>query len=114
MATKIKEIDPQTLKEWIDDAQVFLVDVREMCEYQEGRISSATLLPISQFKAADVPSVPATKKVVFYCKSGHRSAYAAACWSVEKEGVLAYNLSGGLVAWQHKGFPVETGKENQA
>lgn len=109
MAKKIEEIDPQTLKNWLDGSEAFLVDVREACEYQEGRISNAMLLPISKFKAADVPSIPATKKVVFYCKSGHRSAYAAACWSCEKNGIMAYNLAGGLVAWQNKGLPVEKG-----
>ncbi|CCB86656.1 MULTISPECIES: rhodanese-like domain-containing protein [Parachlamydia] len=109
MAKKIKEIDPQTLKQWMDDSQVVLVDVRELCEYQEERISNATLLPISQFKAEKVPSVPSTKKIVFYCKSGHRSAYAAACWSVDKQESEAYNLAGGLVAWQHRGLPVEKG-----
>ncbi|MBS4168677.1 rhodanese-like domain-containing protein [Parachlamydia sp. AcF125] len=109
MGKKIKEIDPCTLKRWMDDSQVILVDVREQCEYQEERISNSTLLPISQFKADKVPSAPSAKKVVFYCKSGHRSAYAAACWSVEKQGSEAYNLAGGLVAWQHKGLPVEKG-----
>ena len=43
--------------------------------------------------------------MVFYCRSGARSALAAQAFRAS--GFDAYNLAGGLVAWTERGLPLE-------
>jgi rhodanese-related sulfurtransferase len=43
--------------------------------------------------------------VIFYCRSGSRSALAAAAF--RQAGWDAHNLSGGLQAWVEKGLPLD-------
>ncbi len=43
------EIEVGTLKQWLDQQHVLLIDVREPAEYAEEHLSGATLFPLSQF-----------------------------------------------------------------
>ena len=51
---QIQEVDAQTLKQWLDDRAVTLVDVRETAEYATERIPGAKLHPLSQFNPDQV------------------------------------------------------------
>ena len=43
--------------------------------------------------------------MIFYCRSGSRSALAAAAF--RQAGWDAYNLAGGLLAWEQQGLPLD-------
>ena len=43
--------------------------------------------------------------MIFYCRSGNRSALAAAAF--RQSGWDAYNLAGGLLAWVEHGLPLD-------
>ena len=43
--------------------------------------------------------------VVFYCRVGGRSAMAASAF--RRAGYDAYTMTGGLVAWEARGLPLE-------
>ncbi|MBM4108785.1 MAG: rhodanese-like domain-containing protein [Phycisphaerae bacterium] len=103
-AMGIREIEPREAADWVRSGRAVLVDVREPDEYAAERIEGATLVPLSRFEFARLPSA-LEAPVVFHCRSGRRSLEAAARasgggWS----GV--YNLKGGIEAWKGAGLPV--------
>jgi rhodanese-related sulfurtransferase len=55
--------------------------------------------------ANNAESVPRDRAVVFYCRSGSRSALAAAAF--RQAGWDAYNLEGGLHAWVEQGLELD-------
>jgi rhodanese-related sulfurtransferase len=86
-----------------DPALVFL-DVRTKEEFAGGHIKGARLLPLSELPGR-IPDMGAEKDRPFivYCRSGHRSATAAAI--LAKNGFSKISsLDGGIVAWQAQGF----------
>jgi len=54
---------------------------------------------------AQADTISRDEPVVFYCRTGSRSAMATEAF--RRAGYEAYNLSGGLVAWQGQGLPLE-------
>ena len=46
---ELHAIDAQTLKQWLQDSSLKLIDVREAVEYATERIPGAALHPLSQF-----------------------------------------------------------------
>ncbi|PZF61667.1 rhodanese-like domain-containing protein [Curtobacterium sp. MCPF17_047] len=82
-----------------------LIDVREQSEWDEVHAPQATLLPMSELQArwAEVP-VDDEHPAVVVCHSGYRSAQVVA--ALERAGVPAVSLSGGMVAWEQSGAPV--------
>ena len=42
----IINIDCKTLKKWLENNEVILIDVRELSEYQSGHIDQANLIPL--------------------------------------------------------------------
>ncbi|PYY35041.1 rhodanese-like domain-containing protein [Curtobacterium sp. MCJR17_055] len=82
-----------------------LIDVREQSEWDEVHAPQATLLPMSELQArwAEVPADDEHPAVVV-CHSGYRSAQVVA--ALERAGVPAVSLAGGMVAWEQSGAPV--------
>ncbi len=54
-----------------------LLDVRTPAEWSSGHLEGATLVPVSEL-GARMSEVPRDRPVVVYCRSGARSAQAAA------------------------------------
>lgn len=92
-------IDPGTLRQWMEQGTAVVVDVREPEEFAREHIAGARLVPLSRF---DPGAVPVGKTVVLHCKSGRRSAEAAA----RLGGAGVYQLKGGIDAWKGAGLPV--------
>ncbi|MBL6665093.1 MAG: rhodanese-like domain-containing protein [Rickettsiales bacterium] len=107
----IHNIDPATLKEWLDNKESVLIDVREVVEYQSCSIPNSTHLPLSQV-SIDKTHLPVhkNKKLVFHCKSGKRSMMA--CEKLIKEGIDCdiWNLEGGIDNWKNFNFPTTSSK----
>ncbi|MEI6332057.1 MAG: rhodanese-like domain-containing protein [Pseudanabaena sp.] len=106
--SQIKLIDVQDLKELIDRQAVELVDVREGDEFASERIDGAILVPLSKFDPQQI-SRNSDKQLVLYCRSGNRSAQAAAkLLDAGYEEVT--HLKGGLMAWRSQGMPIKANK----
>jgi rhodanese-related sulfurtransferase len=99
-----EDLSPQQASELAGRGEVRLVDVRENYEWDEGRIAGARHIEMDQL-VAEAESLTGDPPVVFYCRTGARSAVAAQAFRAS--GVDAYNLAGGLVAWVESGLPLE-------
>jgi rhodanese-related sulfurtransferase len=100
----IAEVDVEALGELLDGDAVELIDVRREYEWEGGRIAGARHIELNQLSGA-AQSIPRDRPVVFYCRTGNRSAMAAEAFRVA--GYDARNLSGGIEAWRAAGHPLE-------
>jgi len=82
----------------------YVIDVRRPYEWDAGRIPSATHIEMNDLQNS-AESVPRDRPVVFYCRSGSRSALAAAAF--RQAGWDAYNLEGGLERWVERGHDLD-------
>ncbi|MGB5499999.1 MAG: rhodanese-like domain-containing protein, partial [Maribacter sp.] len=83
------------------DANAFILDVRTRIEVSEGYIPNASNIDIylGQQFLAELEKLDKSKSYYVYCRSGNRSRQACAIMnSVGFEN--AYNLEGGIIAWQ--------------
>ena len=85
---------------------VSFVDVREVEEFAQARIPGATLIPLSELDRR-LAEIPPDRPVVLYCRSGNRSAQAAAWLATQGYGKLM-NLEGGIIGWYQQGLPLDT------
>ncbi len=103
--SQLQEIDAQTLKQWLENNSVTLVDVREPAEYATERIPGAKLHPLSQFNPNQIQT-PSGQKLVLYCQSGNRSTKAAQqCLEAGFTSVI--HLRGGIPSWKNAGYEIE-------
>jgi rhodanese-related sulfurtransferase len=80
-----------------------LLDVREDGEWRAGHAPGARHIPLSHLPGR-AASLPPRRTVVTVCRSGHRSARAAALLAGGGREVI--NLAGGMHAWARAGLPV--------
>jgi len=92
----------------IASPDVVVLDVRTAEEFDEGHLQDALNIDVKQegFVEKAKSALPADKTIAVYCRSGRRSANAAAMLS--KEGFKVVNLEGGITAWKEAGMPLET------
>ncbi|MGE5476269.1 MAG: rhodanese-like domain-containing protein [Bacteroidales bacterium] len=91
------------VKAWLDAGEAVLVDVREAGEHAAEAIPGAINLPLSEFDPAQLPPVPAGKRLVFHCRSGVRCGTAAErAIAMGYEGEI-YRLEGGIFGWKAVG-----------
>lgn len=81
-----------------------LIDVRQPEEYEAGRIAGARHIELAQL-TYQAQTIDPKRPVVFYCRSGARSAMATAAFL--RAGFDAHNMSGGLLDWEAFGLPLE-------
>ena len=81
-----------------------IIDVRTPEEYAEGHVDGARLIPVDELEER-LAEVPTDKQVYVYCRSGKRSARAAALLASHGFGRVE-NVLGGILAWQEAGHPV--------
>ncbi len=86
-------------------AGAFFLDVRTQAEWDLGRIPKSRLIPLDELPNR-LSEVPRDKNVVVVCRSGARSKEGAVI--LRQAGFTRVTcLSGGLLAWQAAGYPVE-------
>lgn len=109
----IKLVTPETLKEWIANDKVVLVDVREPAEFANQHIEGAKLKPLSKICANDLSDCinnNESKKIVIYCGKGGRGNKACEKLHTEAGSTInngeLYNLEGGITAWLASGGEV--------
>lgn len=95
----MKDLDANSFREKIKtDATAVVIDVRTPEEEVEGTIDGALNLNLMEAAfPAKVMDLDKSKTYYVYCRSGGRSA--TACQFMEKNGLTAYNLKGGIQAW---------------
>jgi rhodanese-related sulfurtransferase len=95
---------PQEVAQLLDDERIQLIDVRQRHEHEAGRIAGGRLIELGELSAA-ADSIDQTRPVVFYCRSGGRSAMATDAFA--QAGFDAHNMTGGLLEWHAAGLPIE-------
>ncbi len=101
-------ITAQKLSESLVDTPPFLLDVREVSEFEAEHIQGAVNIPVRDL-LKNLDKLPGKDEaIVIYCGSGHRGGMAMAALQL-----LGYtnvqNLGGGLGAWKKAELPVEAG-----
>ena len=71
--------------------------------FSNGRFPAARLFPSTNWNVRD--SRFSGKPVVFFCRSGSRTQNKAELLERSASG-KAYQLGGGILAWEQAGFPV--------
>lgn len=96
---QMKDLDANTFREKIkSDETAVIIDVRTPEEEVEGTINGALNINLMESSfPAKVMDLDKSKTYYVYCRSGGRSA--TACQFMEKNGLTAYNLKGGIQAW---------------
>ena len=92
------DMTPRELKERLDRGEpIVIVDVREPQEYQINRIAGSTLIPLGELPQR-YEELDRSAAIVCQCKSGVRSAKAAAFLrGIGFKNVR--NLAGGILGW---------------
>jgi rhodanese-related sulfurtransferase len=98
------DLPPARVAELLGREDVQLVDVRRPDEHEAGRIAGDLHIELDEL-ASRAESIDRDRPVVFYCRTGSRSAMAAQAFG--SSGYEAYNLAGGLEAWVEGGLPLE-------
>lgn len=101
---RIREITPETLKQWMDEGKSFkLIDVREDMEWQQGHLEGALHLARGILERDIKKSAKTDEEIVLYCGGGYRSALAAD--NLQKMGYKSvYSLSEGVRGWIERDY----------
>ncbi len=97
---------PERVAEMHAAGEIDLIDVRETYEHEAGHIADTRHVQFAQL-SGQAETVDRERPVVFYCRSGARSAVATQAFRAS--GYDAHNMTGGLLAWVDKGLPIEPG-----
>ena len=90
-------ITPKEVHEHLSCGNCLLIDVREADERASEAIDGSLHLPLGRIKAGEFP--PTGRQVILHCKSGRRSAEAAALIPG------SFSMVGGIEAWRSAGLP---------
>lgn len=103
----IKDVDHIAATQLINHKDALVLDVREKNEYDAGHILNSKLIPLGKLREriGELEKHRA-RPILVVCRSGQRSA--SACALLGKQGFAqAYNLEGGVMAWQKASLPLE-------
>lgn len=101
-----EEVDVAEVARLTEASLALLVDVREDDEWTAGHVPAALHVPLGSLPQTQLPT---GRLVLAICRSGNRSATAAA--ALLARGVDSRNVRGGMRAWQAAGLPVSTDSE---
>jgi carboxyl-terminal processing protease len=98
-----KSVGVDEFEKIISGDSICLLDVRTLSEYQEGHLQNALLIDFKtdSFTMAARDRLPKEKMIAVYCRSGRRSALAAA--RLAADGYQVVNMEGGIIAWEKAG-----------
>lgn len=100
------KLSSAAFQQMMDNEDVVILDVRTPREFKKGHIKGAVNYDIHSRKFdKHISTIDKNKPVLIYCKSGVRSADAARRLGNMGFDVV-YDLQGGILAWEHAGFPL--------
>ena len=103
----VKDVDCAGALQMINHQEALVLDVREPEEFKSGHLLNAKSIPLGKLREriGEIERYR-DKPIVVVCRSGNRSA--TACALLGKDGFAqAYNLTGGVTAWQKASLPLE-------
>jgi rhodanese-related sulfurtransferase len=95
---------PQQVFELARNGDLQLIDVRTAAEVEAGRIDGGRHIELLELQG-QAETIDRDRPVIFYCRSGGRSAMATAAFA--GAGFDAHNMSGGLLEWVARGLPID-------
>lgn len=110
----VKTYSVEEVRSFLDDDGIVIVDVRDEVELREtGKLPGALHASrgmlefyVDEGSPYHMDVFRSGKEIVFYCKSGGRSALAAQ--RAQEMGVeQVASMTGGMLAWKEAGGPVE-------
>lgn len=113
----VKEIDATGLKEMLDNAKqdgktIKLLDVRSQAEFAQGILEGGEFMPLHTLPLK-MNDLDKDDTIVFYCRSGARSAQAC-MYVAQNAGIEALNLRGGIISWYQSGYEIVRPENMQA
>lgn len=106
----LSAIPPQRVFDMFRNGEIRLIDIRESSEYAEKFIPGARLVPLSAIDGQDLKDASSPDKpVVFFCCSGKRTDKNAERLERLAGNVDAFQMEGGMTAWEKEGLPVKLG-----
>ena len=101
----VYDVDPEEVFRRI--SELFLVDVRlpEELSGELGHIEGAISIVLNELPE-HIHELPTEKPIVFICRSGNRSAFATQ-FAIENGRDGAYNMRGGMIAWNELNFDIK-------
>jgi rhodanese-related sulfurtransferase len=103
VSDETREISREEAQKLIEDGAQ-LVDVRADHEWDAGRISGATHIPLAEL-VERTGEIDKGRPVVLYCRGGTRSTMATD--ALAEAGFDAAKLSEGIVGWDEAALPLE-------
>ena len=98
-----EDLTPDEVRRLLDEGAVDLIDVRDPSDHEARSTEGPPNDEIPKLRAAPA-ELDQERPIVFYCRSGARSAMATQAFRAS--GFNAFNLTGGLLAWVAKGLPI--------
>lgn len=98
---QVAEVDAADADAAVRRDEAVLLDVREAAEWQAGHAPDALHLPLGELSPEQLPR---DRRLIAVCRSGGRSASAAA--RLLSAGFDVQNLAGGMESWARAGLPV--------
>ena len=105
----VEDVSLAELKSGLANGSIALVDVRELNEWQAGRIPGATLNALSLFDIAALPEPKPGQRIVLHCRSGRRSVTALGMAQQAGRRDIRAHFTGGMLEWAGAGERVLTG-----
>lgn len=99
------EVSAQQLEAMLKAGEALVVDVREVDEFAAGHIPGAVNMPLSTFRATQLPD-PGGKTLILACLGGKRSGMALDKCATAQASVDTH-LAGGFSAWAAARLPIE-------
>lgn len=99
----VADLAPADLEQLRDAGEIRLIDVRTDEEVAEGIIPGAEHIMLDDLDMNAL--APDAERIVFYCRSGRRSALAAEQLA-QVSGKTQRHLGGGILAWQEAGMDI--------
>ena len=97
-------LEPQRVEELVRAGEAQLIDVRQSEEWERGRIAGAVHIVLEEVTVR-AEEVARDRAVIFACRGGNRSGMVADAFRTD--GYDAYNMAGGVRAWEQAGLPLE-------
>jgi rhodanese-related sulfurtransferase len=101
----VVDVTPELLEQWLEHGDTVIIDVREDFEHATERIAGAHHFALSRFDPQAVRESHGAHRVVFHCRTGRRSAEAAARYRADDDHV--FHLAGGIEGWKASGRKTE-------
>lgn len=100
-------INPKEALIKIQNGELSVIDVRTKEEYAGGHVTPSFNIDISQPDFSEkISALDKNKEYLVYCRSGGRSSAAQKIMTgLDFKNVR--NLTGGIIAWERGGLPIE-------